>query len=192
MRRLLAIGWLAALGAAPAAAQGKPAERLLVYVDDVTAADKSLASDATALTSALCAALGKERRLDVMCAPDIRQIMGFAATAAMVGTSNGSSNAVTERLDKTQLVVSAALRKDGAALVLVVKAGSKAADASADALYVDRVVVALEQRADAPKKLHDALPALGAKVAEGLLKPAAPAAPTPPPAPLDGTAPKRG
>src|SRR3712207_892177 len=50
--------------ALPALAQ-KSDDRVLVYVDDVVPADKSLSADATALTTALCAAIGKEKRFDV-------------------------------------------------------------------------------------------------------------------------------
>ncbi|MBI1946419.1 MAG: hypothetical protein HYS27_12025 [Deltaproteobacteria bacterium] len=183
MRALVVIG---ALAASTAVAQPAAVARKLVYVDDVVAADQALASDAAALTSALCSALGKDKRLDVLCAPDIRQILGFAATAAMVGSGTGPTGAVMERLDKTQLVVASTLRKDGAGFVLVVKAGTKGADATAEAMYLDKALVAFEQRAGGQRVLFDALPGLAAKVADGLLKPTAatPPAPTPPPAPL--------
>lgn len=181
--RLMVALLLAVAVAAPARAQDKGGERALVFVDDVAAADKSFATDATALTSGLCAALAKDKRLDVLCAPDVRQILSFAATAAMVGTTSSPGNAVTDRLDRTQHVVSAVLRKDGAAWVLVVKGGPKAADARPEAMYSDQVRVALEQRADAQKKLLDALPSLAARIAEGLIKPPA-AAPPPPPPPM--------
>lgn len=186
MRALVVIG---ALAASTAVAQPAPVARKLVYVDDVVAADQALSSDASALTSTLCSALGKDKRLDVLCAPDIRQILGFAATAAMVGSGTGPTGAVMERLDKTQLVVASTLRKDGAGFVLVVKAGTKGADATAEAMYLDKALVAFEQRAGGQRVLFDALPGLAGKVADGLLKPTAPQAttppaPTPPPAPL--------
>lgn len=179
----LVTGAMAVFGASSSAAQPQPAERALVFVDDVAPADKSMATDASALTSGLCAAFAKDKRLDVMCAPDVRQILSFAATAAMVGTTQSPGNAVTDRLDRTQHVISAALRKEAGAWVLVVKAGPKAPEARPEAMFSDQPKVAVEQRADAQKKLLDALPGLVAKVAEGLLKPAAPA-PLPPPAAL--------
>ena len=179
----LAAFTVAALSASSVAAQPQAAERALVFVDDVVPADKALATDASALTSGLCAAFAKDKRLDVMCAPDVRQILSFAATAAMVGTTQSPGNAVTDRLDRTQHVISAALRKEAGAWVLVVKGGPKAPEARPEAMFSDQPKVAVEQRADAQKKLLDALPSLVAKVAEGLLKPAA-AAPMPPPAPL--------
>lgn len=188
---------LVALGAAapPAVTPPAPAPRTLVYVDDVAAAEQALSPDATTLTSTLCAALGKDKRLDVICAPDIRQILGFAATAAMVGSGTGPTGAVMERLDKTQLVVSSALRKEGAGFVLVVKAGTKGANATPEAMYVEPVLVAFEQRAATQRALLDTLGGLATRVAAGLLKPAdrttlgAPA-PGPPPAPLGDKPPR--
>ena len=103
----------------------KSDDRVLVYVDDVVPADKSLAADATALTTALCAAIGKDKRFDVLCAPDVKQILSFAATAAMVGTTGGPGGAVQDRLDRTKHVVSASFKKDGSNYVMVVKAGPK-------------------------------------------------------------------
>lgn len=182
MLRSLAVTTLVVLAAGSAAAQGKAPERVLVFVDDVVPADKTLTSDANALTSGLCAAFAKDKRLDVMCAPDVRQILSFAATAAMVGTTTSPGSAVTDRLDRTQVVVSASLRKEGATWVLVVKGGPKAADARPEAMVAEQAKAALEQRADGQKKLLDALPALTTRLIEGLLRPAPPA--TAPPAPL--------
>lgn len=180
----VAFATFAALTADPLLAQSNAPTRVLVFVDDVAPADATLGSDATALTAGLCAAIAKDKRLDVMCAPDVRQILTFAATAAMIGTTNSPGNAVTDRLDRTQLVVSAALRKEGGAWVLVVKGGPKAADARPEAMYADQVKVALEQRADAQKKLLDAMPGLAARIIDGMLKPSSAPAPTAPPAPL--------
>ncbi|MCC7072380.1 MAG: hypothetical protein IT383_13710 [Deltaproteobacteria bacterium] len=183
---LLSLGVLLAAraNAQPAAA---PPARTLVYVDDVTAADPALAPDATALTSTLCAALAKDRRLDVMCAPDVRQILAFAATAAMVGTGSGPTGPMMERLNKTQLMVSGVFRKEGAGFVFVVKGGKKSDSSTPEVMEIDRALVALEQRAGVQRALLDALPALAARIADGLLKPAAPpSTPAPPPAPLGG------
>jgi hypothetical protein len=97
--------------ASPHARAGAPSDdRQLVYVDDVQVADKALGADANALTTALCAALGKEKRIDVLCAPDVKQILSFAATAAMVGTTGGPGDAVQARLERTRHVVSASYK----------------------------------------------------------------------------------
>lgn len=179
----LMLALAASLAAGSVLAQApKSDDRVLIYVDDVVAADKSLGADATALTTSLCAAISKEKRFDVLCAPDVKQILSFAATAAMVGTSGGPGGAIQDRLDRTKHVVSASFRKDGSNYVLVVKAGAKAADAAATGLYSDKPVIALEERADAQRKILEKLPALAARITNALVS----NAPTPslPPAPM--------
>lgn len=167
----------------------KSDDRILIYVDDVVPADKSLASDAAALTTALCAAVGKDKRFDVLCAPDVKQILSFAATAAMVGTNGGPGGAVQDRLDRTKHVVSASFKKEGANYVMVVKAGPKAADAQATSLYSDKPVIALEERGDAQRKILEKLPTLAARVTTALLPSTSTASTTAPPAPLAAPAP---
>jgi hypothetical protein len=177
-----------ALALVIAAANPASDDRMLIYVDDVVVADKALAADANALTTALCAALSKEKRVDVLCAPDVKQILSFAATAAMVGTNSGSGGpggAIQERLDKTRHVVSSTFKKDGGKYVLVVKAGPKAADAQAAALYSDKPVIALEERGDNQRAILDKVNSLGARINAALIAPVAAAATTAPPAPLD-------
>ena len=182
---------LVALFAAEASAQTpKSDDRVLIYVDDVVASDKSLSADATALTTSLCAAIAKDKRFDVLCAPDVKQILSFAATAAMVGTASGPGGAVQDRLERTKHVVSAAFRKDGGNFVLVVKAGPKAADAQATGLYSDKPTIALEEKADAQRKILEKLPALAARITASLV-PAASAKPAPP-APIPAKAPSGG
>lgn len=182
MKRVVAV--LLPLIAAPVAAlaQAKSDDRILVYVDDVVPADKSVAADATALTTALCAAVGKDKRFDVLCAPDVKQILSFAATAAMVGTTGGPGAAVQDRLDRTKHVVSATFKKDGGNYVMVVKAGPKAADAQATSLYSDKPLIALEEKADAQRKILEKLPALASRVTTALLPSSS--APPAPPAPI--------
>jgi hypothetical protein len=169
--------------ASPAAAQGKTDDRVLIFVDEVQTTDKALQGDATALTTALCAALGKDKRVDVLCAPDVKQILNFAATAAMIGTAGGPGGALQDRLDRTKHVVATTYRKEGGNFVLVVKAGPKAAEAQAAALYSEKPVIALEEKGDQQRKLLDKLPQLAARVTAALVDPAGP--PPPPPAPLE-------
>lgn len=184
MRQVVASLALALVTASSSADAQKSDDRILIYVDDVVPADKSVAADATALTTALCAAVGKDKRFDVLCAPDVKQILSFAATAAMVGTSGGPGGAVQDRLDRTKHVVSATFKKDGASYVMVVKAGPKAADAQATSLYSDKPIIALEERADAQRKILEKLPALAARVTTALLPSATTNASTSPPAAL--------
>lgn len=173
---------LVALAASSSFAQApKSDDRILIYVDDVVPADKSLSSDAAALTTALCAAVGKDKRFDVLCAPDVKQILSFAATAAMVGTNGGPGGAVQDRLDRTKHVVSATFKKDGANYVMVVRAGPKAADAQATSLYSDKPIIALEERGDAQRKILEKLPSLASRITTALLPSSTSSAP---PAPL--------
>jgi hypothetical protein len=171
---------IALFAGAPAFAQ-KSDDRILIYVDDVVPADKSLAGDSIALTTSLCAAIGADQRFDVLCAPDVKQILAFAATAAMVGTTGNASNMVQDRLDRTKYVVSTSFTKGGGAYVLAVKAGPKAADAHATTLYSDKPTVALEEKGDGQRKILEKLPALAARIAAALLTPTAP---PPPPTPV--------
>lgn len=181
---------LVALASSSALAQApKSDDRVLVYVDDVVPADKSLASDATALTTALCAAVGKDKRFDVLCAPDVKQILSFAATAAMVGTNGGPGGAVQDRLDRTKHVVSATFKKEGANYVMVVKAGPKAADAQATSLYSDKPIIALEEKGDAQRKILEKLPTLAARITTALLPSSTTTNASTPPAPLAAPAP---
>lgn len=186
--RTALLGVAALLAAAPVAASD---DRVLVYVDDVVAADKALAPDATALTTALCAAIAKEKRVDVLCAPDVKQILQFAATAAMVGTQGGGpAGAVQDRLDRTKHVVSASFKKDGGKYVLVVKGGPKAADATAMTLYSDKPTIALEERSDGQRQILEKLPALASRINAALVQPV-PAAPPPAPTPAKAKAPAK-
>ena len=182
LRLALALALVFVASSAALAQTPKSDDRILIYVDDVVPADKSLASDATALTTALCAAVGKDKRFDVLCAPDVKQILSFAATAAMVGNSGGSGGAVQDRLDRTKHVVSATFKKDGANYVMIVKAGPKAADAQATSLYSDKPIIALEERGDAQRKILEKLPSLASRITTALLPSSAAA--SAPPAPL--------
>ena len=134
---------------------------------------------------ALCAALGQDKRVDVLCAPDVKQILSFAATAAMIGTQSGPGggpgNAIQERLERTKHVVSSTFNKVGGKFILVVRAGPKAADAQAAALYSDKPIIALEEKADQQRALLDRLSAMAPKITGALFAPSSPSAP---PAPL--------
>jgi hypothetical protein len=183
MRALSSIALLSCtLAAAGARAQApKPAaERVLIYVDEIGVEDKALAQDAQALTTSLCAALAKDKRLDVMCAPDVRQILSFAATSAMIGTGAISANAVEVRLEKVRHVVQGSLRRDAAKnVVLVLKGGPRADGSTTAALFTEKPVIALEEKADKPQKLLDRLPTAAQKLGGALLAPPAPAPPAP-------------
>lgn len=162
------------------AASDKSADRKLVYVDEIAVADKALTLEAQALTTSLCASLAKDRRLDVLCAPDVKQILSFAATTAMIGTAGSPTSAIEARLDQVRLVVQGSYRKEGNSYILVVKAGPRASTASSSALFTEQPVVALEEKADKQPALLDRFPAVAHKLTGALLAPP----PPPPPAPV--------
>ena len=189
MRRLLRPAWLfAVLVAGPTLAQGAVSgDRILIYVDDVVPAQASLATDAAALTIALCATISKDPRFEVLCAPDVQQLLSFAATTAMMGSTSGGPSAVLqERLVRSKHIVSASFAHDGG-FTLTIKAGPKAADAPAIALYSDKPVITLKETGTGPGKILEKLPALASRILAAL----APAStPPPPPAPLTSAPPR--
>jgi hypothetical protein len=170
---------------APAANKAPASDdRTLIYVDDVVPADKTLSSDANALTTSLCAALSKDKRLDVLCAPDVKQILSFAATAAMVGTNGGPGSAIQQRMEKTKIVVSSTFKKASGKYVLVLKAGPKAAEAQATAMFTDKPIIALEESGDQQKQILDKMDSLASKLSGAVFAGSSAASTTAPPAPL--------
>jgi hypothetical protein len=167
-------------------AQTGAAERVLVYVDDVVTDNPKLKNEVGALTSALCGAVAKDKRLDVLCAPDVKQILGFAAASSMIGTASPAVDSVQRRLEKVKFVISGTLVMRNADVVLTVQAGPTAEGADATALFSDKPIVKVEEATPAAKmKLLDQLPNVAGRVIKGLLAPA----PTTPPAPLAPPAP---
>lgn len=188
---------LAGAGVAHAQAGGSSvggAERVLVYVDDI-AADAKLKGEAAALTSSLCGALAKDKRLDVMCAPDVKQILGFAAASSMIGTTSPAIENVQKRLESVKFVVAGALAPRANDVVLTVQAGPKADGAEATALFAEVAIAKVEEVSPAKQmKLLEKLPDVSSRLVKAMLTPPAaqpqntpaPATPTTnaPPAPL--------
>jgi TolB-like protein len=170
------LAFVAAWGSSARADDG----RTLVFVSSFSTTDKSLAQNADAMTSSFCAQLSKNPRLDVICAPDVKQILEFAANASLMGSNNNGATKVTERLDRVQQIVSGTLRREGNQMVLVVKAGPRAKESEGLTLFSDKAVVGLEERSDKAKALLDRLPAVATRVGDAVSPKKAP----PPPAPL--------
>ena len=161
-------------------------DRVLVYVDDVVTNDPKLKSEVGAMTSALCGAVAKDKRLDVLCAPDVKQILGFAAASSMIGTTSPAVENVQRRLEQVKFVVSGTLVFRNADVVLTVQAGPTAEGADATALYSDKPLVKVEEVTPAKQmRLLDKLPVVATRITRALLSPAPVAqAPLQPPAPL--------
>ena len=169
------------------AQSGAAAERVLLYVDDVVTDNPKLHNEVGALTSALCGAVAKDKRVDVLCAPDVKQILGFAAATSMMGSASPAVESVQKRLENVKFVISGTLALRGADVVLTVSGGPPAEGADASALFSDKALVKVEEVTPAAKmKLLDSLPQVAARVIKGLVAPAPTtnALPIPPPAPL--------
>jgi hypothetical protein len=153
-----------AVGPAMAQSSGRP----LVFVADV-AAPSGLQADAASLTTALCGVLAKDVRVEVLCAPDVKQIMGFAAMGALTGGSSPAVDALERRLAAVTVVVSGTLaQKDTDTFTFVVAAGPRAADGGAQTPAFETPTVRLEETAKGKSgRLLERLPELSAR----LLKP---------------------
>lgn len=158
-------GAAATNGAAPAkaAAPTKAAAKTALFVAEIKA-DPALTGDALALTTTLCTALGKSKRVEIACAPDVKQLMSFAATAGLMGLDQGTSGKVAQRLEQTTHVVAGTLRKDGGTYVLLLSASVKSGDSQGIVIIPGEALVSLEERADSPKALLGRLDGAAAKL----------------------------
>jgi hypothetical protein len=187
---------LGAVATGAARAQTDSGDRVLVYVNDVVTADPKMAAQAASLTSSLCGQLAKEKRLDVMCAPDVKQIMGFAATSFMIGTTNAAVEKVEARLSTVKHVVQATLTPRANDYVLTVQLGPRAEEADASSMFSNAPVLRIEEVSPAEKpKLLEKLPEVAQRLARSMLAPPAPSTSAPPapltPAPSTSTPPKK-
>ena len=189
MRTLLALV-LTAAGAARADAP------VLVYVNDVAAADAALAGDAAALTSALCAALAKDKRVDVLCAPDVKQLLAFAASSSMLGASNPATESLQRRIDGTRFVVSARLATDKGATTLTTAIGVKDGGADLGAMSASTPLKVEEDTVSTrAMTMLERVPRVARRLVDAALAPTSLSSPasaqmefTPPPSPLPTTA----
>lgn len=158
VRCLSGLALLAAYGTVvPAHAQHGQDRRPLLYVADVTPAAPGLQQDAAALTMALCGTMARDKRVEVMCAPDVRQILEFAAMSSLTGGSSPAGEALERRLAAVAFIVSGSLsrkeekspgRKDVAeqsAFVLVVAGGPKNPDGDPSVPAFDKPTVRFEE-----------------------------------------------
>lgn len=159
-----------------ARAQTPPAKKT-VFVADLVA-DAALSADATALTSSLCGLLAKDKTIDVLCAPDVRQIMGFAAMSSATGGVSPTVEKLQARLEAVDFVVAGKVQPRQKEFVLVVGIGPRAEGADATSPYAESSLASVEVVGPGAGKLLDQLP----EVTRRLLTPLK--APLPPPAPL--------
>ena len=160
---------------------------VLVFVDNLVSGDPKLKGDVGAMTSGLCTALAKDTRLDVMCAPDVAQILGVAAASMMIGGGSPAADSVMKRLEAVKFVVSGSLTVRNAEVVMTLSAGPPAAGADPSALFSDAPILKIEETSPFQQmKLLDTLPAAATRITKALLlkAPLPLQPPMPPPAPL--------
>jgi hypothetical protein len=163
-----------------------------LYVNDVVVADGALAADASALTSSLCAALAKDKRVDVLCAPDVKQLLAFSATTAMIGSSSPAVETLQRRIDATRLVVSSQLAVDKGTSLLTTVLGEKDDGAEIGAMSTSKPVVVLTEKVSGrTTALLERLPGVAKRLVDAAVAPAPGTLPaqaavpsTAPPAPL--------
>jgi hypothetical protein len=169
----------------PGPAGGVQQKPLVIFVGDVMTDAKQtppLTSEAAALTSELCGALGRDKRVEVLCAPDIRQLLDFAATQAMLG-GNPAADRIAARAEAADGMVQTRLHREGGALVLVLEAGPLLEGSSLTGMGLAKALVRLENKAATNQGLVARLPDVSARIVAGLVAPVAQQAPPPPPPP---------
>jgi hypothetical protein len=101
--------------ALPAAANPK----LLVYVAEADV--KGLDITSSGIGTSVCAALERRPDLEVICAPDVRQMIEAAAQMAALGGASNSLAALEARVAKADFVAHPFVRKDGNKLKLLLR-----------------------------------------------------------------------
>jgi hypothetical protein len=184
MRPVLLVLSVVVASAAPAVAQ-KPAARPLVFVRDIEA-PAGLRPDAASLTTALCGLIAKDPRVEVLCAPDVKQIMDFAAMGALTGAGTPAVDALERRLAAVTVVVSGSLaQRDADTIALVVSAGPRSAGGDALTPAFGAPAIKVEEAVKGKSsRLLERLPELSARVLKPLLTPTPTSSSTAPPEPL--------
>ena len=169
-----------ALAATTAVAQVPVADRALVFVADITGGP-GLETDASSLTSSLCSSIAKDKRLDVLCAPDVRQIMGFAAVSSATGAASPAMEKLQSRLESVDFVINGTLNARGKdTLALVVIAGPRAAGADPTSPYAEKILIKLEEVGSGKStQLLERLPEMASRIGKTLIAPATTSTATP-------------
>jgi hypothetical protein len=176
---LLALAFL--FGPASSAAAAPP---VTVYVADVAVDDPALAADAKAVGSSLCSALARDKRVDVLCAADVKQLMSFAASSSLLGVDSPATSAIERRLQSARFVVLSRLAREATGVHLTVTLGPQGAASGAAATNGASPVVTVDERSSgAAVALLERLPALCRRLVEATFAPqsADPTVALPPP-----------
>jgi hypothetical protein len=158
--------------ASPQTAWAQAVARPLVFVADVSA-PPTLKAEAALWTTALCGALNEDRRVEVLCAPDVRQILDFAALGSLSGNEGPAATALEGRLAAVRIVVTGSLAtKAQGALTFVVAAGPRARTGAGDLPVFEVPTIRVQETVGATTtKPTQQLKALTAKVLQSFLAP---------------------
>jgi hypothetical protein len=87
------------------AQNAKSAAPIVIYVEDFTV-DPKVEQDGGGLAATFCNDLGKDKTLDVVCAPDVQQLMNYEAFRGLAGNAQaGGAPALKKRLGLVTVVV---------------------------------------------------------------------------------------
>ncbi len=170
------------LSVASSVVRAHDGERPLIFVADVTA-PPAHKSEAELWTAALCDALTENRRVEVLCAPDVRQMLSFAAMGSFAGNGGASAAVLQERLGAVSIVVTATLTPQApGTVVLVVAAGHRAPAGMGDIPVFEAAAIRVEEtlRTTGAKPTQQ-LSALSSRVVRTFLPPQTTASPPPDP-----------
>jgi hypothetical protein len=168
--RLPALLLLSVVAIAPTARSEQPSS---FFVNEIAVDDPRLAGDASALTSALCAALARDKRAEVLCAPDIKQLIAFAATSSMIGGGPSASDKLAEKAAATRWVVGGRLRLDKAGATLTVAVGPKDESSDLSLMFSSTALITIDEKAGGKTLvLLDRMPAVARRLLEASLAPA--------------------
>lgn len=185
--RVVVSALVAVVAVCGSSAHAEPVKRPLVFVADI-APTAGLEADAAAVTASLCSALAKDKRLDVLCAPDIRQILSFAAMSTTAG-ANPATSKLEARLESLDYVVTGTISARGKEeIALVVAVGPRDPDGDFMAPSTTKPLVKIEEvAAGKAHRLLDRLADIASRLTQPMLATSAAqttAPTTAPPAPL--------
>ncbi|MBM4281279.1 MAG: hypothetical protein FJ137_11160 [Deltaproteobacteria bacterium] len=187
--RSVALWMVVVLGVPVGAARAEAP--VLVYVNEFTVQDPKLASDAGALTSALCAALARDKRVDVLCAPDVRQLLSFAAASSMMGSTSPATENLERRAAATRFVVSGRVVVDKTGSTLSMSIGPRDDGSDLSSMFASSALAKRDEPVEGKTLgLLARVPAVARSLVDAALAPPVgedSAATTAPPAPLAPT-----
>jgi len=100
-------------------AQASVAAPVVVYVEDFTV-DPKLKQDGGGLAATFCSDLGKDKSIDVVCAPDVQQLMNYEAFRGLAGNSAaGGAPGLKKRLGAVTVVVTGEVRQGKHGLISI-------------------------------------------------------------------------